>query len=217
MDCKDARLFVANIMPAIFKGWRIRIILKKQRCAFKIQGLYRSRKARKLANSFRVAKMNQCVCPRHRDVHATLCFIASLAITKLCAASHGMRFRPKAGLFFFSLIRACVYVCLCVCVCVDFRASRLSSDQKVRYALNRIFRRNLTKCMNSWKGLVTRARRSRQLLARTMNYDLRARFQLWSEYCYKCRQARLKAVNGLHRVFKSRRCVHLPCIAFRLT
>jgi hypothetical protein len=61
VDCREARLYIAGKLPSVFKGWRVRSVVKKNRCARRIQGLYRTRKARKLANSFRAAKMNQCV------------------------------------------------------------------------------------------------------------------------------------------------------------
>ena len=173
-------------MPAIFRGWRVRIILKKQRCAFKIQGLYRSRKARKLANTFRLAKMNQCVGAV--EFAASFPYSTPLDDVAARAPCHQLTFA------------ACSWYCPpppAVCC----------SDQKVQYAINRLFRRNLVRCLNSWKDLVKQARRSRRLLARAMKYDVRTRFQLWAEFVYRAKQARLAVANALFRVFKSRRYV----------
>lgn len=55
---RSAKVLAVKV-PVLFRGWRLRRVLQMNRAAKMLQGLFRTRKARKLAYMMRVAKMTR--------------------------------------------------------------------------------------------------------------------------------------------------------------
>jgi hypothetical protein len=96
-------------------------------------------------------------------------------------------------------------------VCLSTRAPPVPpSDEKVRYSMNRIFRRNQLKCLNTWKAHVARAHAVRSKMRRALATGVRQRFGQWQQLVQRRRAARLRVAQGLRRLFKARRCAAVP-------